>query len=93
MPAIPKDVREKLVALGKRIRALRETGEASRWELANEVEMKLTGSYRRQTPGMIRGIEMGRTFMTVREVKVLAYVLGDASIGDEYERLKQESGQ
>lgn len=96
MPSIPADVRDKLVALGKRIKSLRERFRHNRASLARAVEERLAttgGCYQTQTPDMIRGIEMGRTFMNVNEVRALAWVLGDDSIGDEYERLKKESGQ
>lgn len=96
MPAIPAEVREKLVALGKRIRSLREYFNHDRASLASVVGERLAATdkyYLTPTPGMIRGIEMGRTFMSVREVRALAWVLGDDSIADEYERLKKESGQ
>lgn len=96
MPAIPKDVREKLIALGERIKARRIRFGMSRTRLAEEVERKLAElheHYQTQTHGMIRGVEIGRTFMTIKEVKALALVLNDKAIGDEYEALKLESGQ
>lgn len=84
---IPSELRARLTALGERIKAKRLSLGWSRSALAAKIGLHLDAiGY--QTGGMIRGIEMGRTFMTMS----LAAVIGDASIGEEYEAIKKEIG-